>query len=46
MLQIPLLPLFLQIILLHIKTMETHCVNCKKILQTKIIVLEELNRID
>ena len=30
----------------HIRLMETYCVIVKKILQTKILVLEELNKID
>ena len=34
-----------QIILLQIKAMET-CVICKKILQTKLLVLEKLNKMD
>ena len=35
-----------QIILIHIKTIEMYSVSFKKILQKKIVVLEEQNRID
>ena len=35
------------LILLHIKPMKTYCLRCKKnILQTKILVLKKLNKID
>ena len=33
-------------ILLYIKAMKTYCVACEKILQTKILVLEEQNKIN
>ena len=37
---------FHQIILLHIKTMENSCVSCKNNTANKILLLEELNKID
>ena len=35
-----------RLILIHIKTKEAYCVSCKKIVQIKILMSEELNNAD